>query len=101
MTTAACALHVYRMEAKDGISKVVQNAMLGVLALYRKHLSPMMAPNCRFVPSCSVYMMSAIQMFGPWKGALISAWRLVRCNPTGGSGYDPPQWPLVPYNAGS
>ena len=43
----------------------------------------------------------AIQEFGPAKGGILTAWRLLRCSPFGGRGYDPPKWPPVPYNYGS
>eukprot|EP00981_Chlorochromonas_danica_P006726 scaffold1463_cov189-Ochromonas_danica.AAC.21 len=68
---------------------------------YKDTLSPIMPPNCRFLPSCSSYALQAIDTFGPWKGGILTAWRLIRCNPTGGSGYDPPVWPPPGYRAGS
>lgn len=45
--------------------------------------------------------MEAIETFGPSKGAVLTAWRILRCNPLGGRGYDPPVWPPPPWNAGS
>lgn len=50
--------------------------------------------------SCSVYMIEAIERFGAMRGAILSAWRLMRCNPTGGRGLDEPTWPPVSYRAG-
>lgn len=67
---------------------------------YKDTLSPIMPPNCRFLPSCSSYALQAIDTFGPWKGGVLTAWRLIRCNPTGGRGYDPPVWPPPGYRAG-
>ena len=56
----------------------------------------MLGNNCRFSPTCSEYAMQAIQIHGAAKGSLLSAWRLLRCNPFGKVGYDPPpehgQW---------
>ena len=100
LACASCSLNLRPLQCHEPLQKLASGAMLRVLSTYRKYLSPMMLPNCRFVPSCSFFMIEAIEKFGPWKGFLISAWRLIRCNPTGGSGYDPPTWPLVPYNAG-
>eukprot|EP01035_Chromulina_nebulosa_P016971 gene16971-22467_t len=60
-----------------------------------------MPPNCRFLPTCSSYGIEAIDKFGPLKGFILTAWRILRCNPTGGSGYDPPVWPPPNYFAGS
>lgn len=45
--------------------------------------------------------MEAIKEFGPSKGAVLTAWRILRCNPFGGRGYDPPVWPPPPWDAGS
>lgn len=80
---------------------VASRVMLGVLAFYRREVTPFLPPNCRFVPSCSAYMVEAISEYGAQRGFVLSAWRVLRCNPTGGSGYDPVQWPPVPYKAGS
>jgi putative membrane protein insertion efficiency factor len=44
-------------------------------------ISPLLPPSCRFLPTCSVYSMQAIREYGPAKGAVLTAWRLVRCNP--------------------
>ena len=52
-------------------------------------------PSCRFVPTCSQYAMTAFRTFGPAKGFVLTAWRILRCNPWGGVGYDPPRWPPV------
>lgn len=79
----------------------VTAAMVGAIGFYKRFISPLLPPACRFVPTCSQYGVQAIQEFGPTKGALLTAWRLMRCTPFGGKGYDPPQWPPVPYNYGS
>eukprot|EP01036_Dinobryon_divergens_P023700 gene23700-32079_t len=60
-----------------------------------------MPPNCRFLPTCSSYGLEAIETYGPWKGGLLTAWRILRCNPLGGRGYDPPKWPPPNFFAGS
>ena len=56
---------------------------------------PLTPPSCRFVPTCSQYGMTAFRKFGPAKGFVLTAWRILRCNPWGGRGYDPPAWPPV------
>ena len=71
----------------------LKELMVGGIKWYRNALSPFMPPNCRFLPSCSNYGIQAIETFGPWRGGLLTAWRILRCNPFGGSGYDPPRWP--------
>ncbi|MGB8841489.1 MAG: membrane protein insertion efficiency factor YidD [Aliidongia sp.] len=57
--------------------------------LYRMLLSPMLGPNCRFEPSCSAYAMIALDRFGAGRGSLLALRRIARCQPWGGSGYDP------------
>lgn len=74
--------------------------MVGVLKGYKTVISPLLPNACRFLPTCSEYAIEAVKEFGPGRGAVLTAWRLLRCNPTGGSGYDPPRWPPVAYRAG-
>lgn len=66
---------------------------LNVLRFYKTAISPLLPPACRFQPTCSVYAMDAYTKYGVGKGTVLTAWRLMRCNPFGGSGYDPVQWP--------
>jgi len=46
--------------------------------------------GCRFSPTCSQYFIDAVVVNGPFKGAFQGVWRIFRCNPWGGHGYDPP-----------
>jgi len=57
--------------------------------LYRWTLSPVLGKNCRFEPSCSRYALDALRLHGALRGGLLAAWRILRCNPWGGMGYDP------------
>lgn len=66
-------------------------AMLASLSFYKRIISPLLPPACRFVPTCSQYGVQAIQELGPTKGVVLIAWRLLRCSPIGGKGYDPPR----------
>lgn len=45
--------------------------------------------SCRFTPTCSNYAIEAISVYGSFKGSIMSIKRIIRCNPWGGSGYDP------------
>lgn len=60
---------------------------------YRRLISPLLPPACRFHPSCSAYALEALQTHGPVKGVLLAVRRLLRCHPFtflgGGSGIDP------------
>jgi len=71
------------------MTRALQWLLLGMLRLYKACLSPLLPPSCRFVPSCSEYAMIAIRTRGPWRGALLAAWRLLRCQPLCAGGYDP------------
>lgn len=76
-------------------------AMVGSIGLYKNFISPLLPPACRFLPTCSQYGVQAIEQFGPCKGGILTAWRLLRCSPVGGKGYDPPKWPPVSYTYSS
>lgn len=65
---------------------------LAMLNFYKKEISPFLPGRCRFVPSCSEYSMQAYKKYGVVKGTILTAWRLLRCNPLGPSGFDPPRW---------
>ena len=84
-------------ENQQSATSRLKDIMLGSIRWYREYLSPIMPPNCRFQPSCSVYAIDAITQYGPIRGGVLTAWRIFRCNPFGGSGYDPPSWPPVNY----
>lgn len=56
---------------------------------YKKIISPFLPCACRFQPTCSEYMLQAIQLHGIFKGFYLGIKRILRCNPWGGSGYDP------------
>ena len=44
------------------------------------------------------YALEAYQEFGFWRGSVLTGWRLLRCNPLGAQGYDPPRWPPPRFN---
>ena len=51
--------------------------------------SRILPPSCRYMPSCSAYAIDALTRYGALKGGWLSARRLARCHPWGGSGFDP------------
>lgn len=61
-----------------------------LIRLYQRYISPHKPPTCRFVPSCSQYTVLALRKYNLALGILMGAWRILRCNPWGGYGYDPP-----------
>jgi uncharacterized protein len=56
---------------------------------YQLLLSPLLGPRCRYRPTCSAYAVEAIRTFGILRGAVLAAWRLLRCNPWSRGGLDP------------
>ena len=59
------------------------------IRFYQVAISPLLGPSCRFTPTCSEYARQALIKHGPIKGLYLAIWRLLRCNPWGGSDYDP------------
>ena len=64
-------------------------ALLFIVRLYQKYLSPQLSPACRFEPTCSEYAISALESYGPIRALVKICGRLLRCRPGGDSGYDP------------
>ncbi|WP_433946323.1 membrane protein insertion efficiency factor YidD [Paenibacillus sp. SN-8-1] len=65
--------------------KVVQ----GPIHVYRKFISPLKPPTCRFYPSCSAYALEAIEVHGALKGSWLAARRIAKCHPFHPGGLDP------------
>ena len=68
---------------------MVRQALIALVRGYQVALSPMMGGACRFEPSCSNYMIEALNVHGAVKGTLLGLWRILRCHPWGDYGYDP------------
>lgn len=64
--------------------------MIGLVRVYQRFLSPLLGNNCRFTPSCSQYMIEAIQKYGALRGSWKGVRRICRCHPCHPGGYDPP-----------
>jgi uncharacterized protein len=88
-------------DTRDNNESPMSLAMISSIGFYKRIISPLLPPACRFVPTCSSYGVQAIQEFGPTKGCVLIAWRILRCSPLGGKGYDPPKWPPVSYTYSS
>lgn len=67
----------------------MRQLMIRMIRYYQKHVSPARPARCRFIPTCSQYAIEAIEKHGPIIGLAKAIWRILRCNPLGGSGYDP------------
>jgi putative membrane protein insertion efficiency factor len=68
---------------------VVKRLSVYLILFYKHTLGIVLAPSCRFHPTCSNYAIQAIRLHGVIKGVLLTAWRLLRCNPLCSGGWDP------------
>lgn len=67
----------------------VAHLLIALVGGYRRFVSPLLMPRCRFAPSCSAYAVEAIERHGARRGSWFAATRIARCNPWGGHGVDP------------
>ena len=68
---------------------VPKRALMGAIRLYRRHISPMCPPCCRFTPTCSAYALEAVEKYGALKGGFLALKRILKCHPFHPGGYDP------------
>ena len=66
-----------------------REAGMALIKGYKRFVSPMLPPSCRFTPSCSLYTLEAIEKYGLLKGVLMGTWRILRCHPFSKGGFDP------------
>ncbi|MGN0604636.1 MAG: membrane protein insertion efficiency factor YidD [Oscillospiraceae bacterium] len=59
-----------------------------LVKFYRRFLSPLKPPCCKYYPTCSAYALEALRKHGAVKGSVLSVWRLLRCNPYSNGGVD-------------
>jgi putative membrane protein insertion efficiency factor len=64
--------------------------VIGLVRVYQWTLSPIFGRQCRFEPTCSHYMIGAVEKYGVVRGVLKGIWRILRCNPFCQGGHDPP-----------
>ena len=67
----------------------MKKALLLLIRLYKKTLSPLLGNQCRFLPTCSEYTYGAIEMHGAGRGIVLGAKRLLKCHPFHKGGFDP------------
>ena len=70
--------------------------VISLVRFYQRTVSRLLPNTCRFEPSCSSYMIQAIEQHGVFRGAALGIWRVLRCNPFCAGGFDP-----VPPGRGS
>ena len=67
----------------------MKRAMLASLRFYKRRISPLLPPACKYTPTCSEYAMQAVERYGAVYGGDLAARRLLRCHPFAKGGYDP------------
>lgn len=67
----------------------MKKLFLFLIRFYRRNISPLKQPCCRFIPTCSQYALEAIEKYGALKGSWLALRRLLRCHPLCKGGYDP------------
>ena len=68
---------------------VVTRVLMAAVTGYRRFISPLLPPRCRFEPSCSAYALEALQVHGAARGLWLAMARIARCHPFNPGGYDP------------
>jgi uncharacterized protein len=68
---------------------VAARVLVVLLTVYRRFISPVIPPSCRFTPSCSAYAVEALQVHGALRGSWLTLRRLLRCAPWHPGGWDP------------
>lgn len=68
---------------------MLKKILLASIHAYRRWISPLLLPTCRYQPTCSAYAVEAIERFGPGQGSWLAVKRLCRCHPFHPGGFDP------------
>jgi putative membrane protein insertion efficiency factor len=97
------AAHAVNVVLSATVGRFFRLLLVGLILGYRKVLSPLLGPRCRFYPSCSAYALDAVRVHGAAKGTALATWRVCRCHPwtPGGVDHVPPKgaWRSEPYVA--
>jgi uncharacterized protein len=71
------------------IKNVIKVLVLTLIQLYRRLISPLLPPSCRYQPTCSAYALEAVEQYGAIAGGWLALKRILRCHPWSAGGYDP------------
>jgi uncharacterized protein len=63
--------------------------LMALITGYRRFISPLLGPRCRFAPSCSAYALEAVREHGALRGTWLAVRRIGRCHPFNPGGFDP------------
>lgn len=67
----------------------MKKLLIKAVKFYRRNISPLSSPKCRFVPTCSAYALEALEKYGALKGTYLTLRRVLKCHPFHKGGYDP------------
>lgn len=67
----------------------MKRLLIWLIRGYKRFISPLLPPSCRYIPTCSEYAMEAIEKYGALKGGYLAIKRILRCHPFHPGGYDP------------
>ena len=82
-------LYTLSLNVIKKLNHALANIFIAFISFYRKWISPILGPRCRFIPTCSEYGLEAIKRHGPWRGGWLTLTRLSRCHPFTPCGCDP------------
>ncbi|MEM1321693.1 MAG: membrane protein insertion efficiency factor YidD [Bacteroidota bacterium] len=71
------------------MNQLLKKIFILPIRFYQVAISPLLGSNCRFTPTCSHYMVEAIQEWGVLKGVWLGLKRIGKCHPWGPHGHDP------------
>ena len=67
----------------------MKRLLIAMVKFYRRNISPLRPPCCRYIPTCSQYALEALEKYGALKGSWLALRRFLRCQPFHKGGYDP------------
>jgi len=76
-------------QIKEHLTALPKYFAIACINMYRKFISPIKPPTCRFMPTCSEYALTAIKQYGAIKGGWMSVKRILKCHPWHPGGFDP------------
>lgn len=75
--------------AMSKVRTLFRTLLIFLIRFYQRCISPYLPRTCRYWPSCSAYAVEAVQVHGAWRGGILAAKRIGRCNPWSKGGIDP------------
>jgi putative membrane protein insertion efficiency factor len=67
----------------------MRSVLVAPVRAYQRFVSPALPKRCKYHPTCSAYAVQAVRTYGVFRGVVLAAWRLLRCNPWSHGGFDP------------